>query len=129
MNQLLISVLTAYIQIKIMNKVSTQTHKNSSNLKNTFQDMIYIGAFRCMTVILGLVALKYIAVSFVATIKSSSPLFTVMISRIMLGEKTGHWTKFSMVPITIGLGLCSSFELSFHLFGFLCALGTNVFEW
>ena len=129
MNQLLLSVLTGYIQMKIMNKLSTQIHKNPPNIKNVFQDMIFIGAFRCGTVILGLVALKYIAVSFVATIKSSSPLFTVMISRVILGEKTGHWTKFSMLPITIGLGLCSSFELSFNIFGFLCALGTNVCEW
>jgi len=41
----------------------------------------------------------------------------------------GYWTKFSMIPITIGLCLCSSFELSFDIFGFLCALGTNVFDW
>jgi solute carrier family 35 protein E2 len=129
MNQLLLSVLSGYIQMKIMDKIATQIHKNPPNIKNIFQDMIFIGAFRCLTVVLGLIALKYIAVSFVATIKSSSPLFTVIISRIMLGEKTGPWTKFSMVPITIGLCLCSSFELSFNIFGFLCALGTNIFEW
>jgi solute carrier family 35 protein E2 len=129
MNQLVLSVLTSFIQMKIMNKLSPQIQKNAPNIKSILQDMIFIGAFRCATVIFGLVALKYIAVSFVATIKSSSPLFTVIISRIMLGEKTGHWTKFSMLPISIGLGLCSSFELSFNFFGFLCALGTNVFEW
>jgi len=33
-----------------------------------------------------------------------------------------------MIPITIGLCLCSSFELSFDMFGFFCALGTNVFD-
>lgn len=33
-----------------------------------------------------------------------------------------------MIPITIGLALCSSFELSFNLFGFFCALGTNIAE-
>jgi solute carrier family 35 protein E2 len=62
-------------------------------MKNVYRDMIVIGAFRCVTIVLGLVALKYIAVSFVATIKSSSPLFTVVISRIMLGEKTS-WICF-----------------------------------
>ena len=129
MNQLLLSVVAGYIQSQLMNKVNPQTHKNPTNMKKIVQDMIFIGAFRCVTVVLGLVALKYIAVSFVATIKSSSPLFTVIISRVILGERTGHWTKFSMVPITIGLALCSSFELSFNLIGFLCALGTNVFEW
>lgn len=129
MNQLLLSVLTASIQMKIFNQISNLTQKSLSNWKTTLHDMIYIGAFRCLTVVLGLIALKYIAVSFVATIKSSTPLFTVIISRMMLGEKTGHWTKFSMVPITIGLGLCSSFELSFNIIGFFCALGTNIFEW
>jgi hypothetical protein len=37
-------------------------------------------------VILGLVALNYVAVSFTETIKSSAPLFTVLISRCILGE-------------------------------------------
>lgn len=129
MNQLLLSVVSGYLQIQIMNKISGQIHKNPSNIKTIFQDMLFIGAFRCGTIIFGLVALKYIAVSFVATIKASSPLFTVIISRVMLGERTGHWTKFSMVPITIGLALCSSFELSFNIFGFMCALGTNICEW
>ena len=129
MNQLLLSVLTASLQMKIFNQISNLTQKTLSNWKTILHDIVYIGAFRCLTVVLGLLALKYIAVSFVATIKSSTPLFTVIISRVMLGEQTGHWTKFSMLPITIGLALCSSFELSFHILGFLCALGTNIFEW
>ncbi|CAF3372452.1 unnamed protein product [Rotaria socialis] len=128
MNQLILSILTSFIQMQIINKLSPQIHKTSPSIKNIFQDMIFIGAFRCSTVVLGLLAIKYIVVSFVATIKASSPLFTVIISRIVLGEKTGHWTKFSMIPITIGLSLCSSFELSFNIIGFLCALGTNFFE-
>ena len=36
--------------------------------------------------ILGLVALNYVAVSFTETIKSSAPLFTVLISRCILGK-------------------------------------------
>ncbi|CAF2612439.1 unnamed protein product [Rotaria sp. Silwood2] len=127
-NQLVISVISGYIQIKFINKYHNQLGKNPLIIKNAYRDMMFIGAFRSVTVVLGLIALKYIAVSFVATIKSSSPLFTVIISRIMLGEKTSYWTKFSMIPITIGLCLCSSFELSFNLFGFLCALGTNIFD-
>ncbi|CAF3444215.1 unnamed protein product [Rotaria sp. Silwood1] len=127
-NQLLISVISGYIQIQFINKYHRSLDKNPMIMKNVYRDMMFIGAFRSVTVILGLIALKYIAVSFVATIKSSSPLFTVIISRIMLGEKTSYWTKFSMIPITVGLCLSSSFELSFNLFGFLCALGTNIFD-
>jgi solute carrier family 35 protein E2 len=90
-NQLVISVIFGYIQMQLINKLYTQIHKNPAVMQNVYRDMIFIGAFRCITVILGLIALKYIAVSFVATIKSSSPLFTVIISRIMLGEKTSKY--------------------------------------
>lgn len=41
---------------------------------------------RFMTVVLGLVSLNYVAVSFTETIKSSAPLFTVVISRCLLGK-------------------------------------------
>jgi len=74
--------------MQISNKFSNRIHRSSPFVKNAFRDMIFIGAFRSVTIVLGLISLKYIAVSFVATIKSSSPLFTVVISRIVLGEKT-----------------------------------------
>ncbi|CAF3314196.1 unnamed protein product [Rotaria socialis] len=126
--QLVISIISGYIHLLFVNKFRSPLNRNSMVMKNVYRDMILIGAFRSVTIVLGLIALKYIAVSFVATIKSSSPLFTVIISRIILGERTTHWTKFSMIPITLGLCLCSSFELSFNLSGFLCALGTNIFD-
>lgn len=48
--------------------------------------VILIMNFRFLTVVLGLVALNYVAVSFTETIKSSAPLFTVLISRCLLGN-------------------------------------------
>lgn len=74
-------------------------------------------------------ALKQASISFVETIKSSSPLFTVIISRMLIGEMTGFWTNVSLVPIMIGLALCSSFEINFSFFGFLSAILTNLTEW
>jgi solute carrier family 35 protein E2 len=74
-------------------------------------------------------ALKTATVSFVETIKSSSPLFTVIISKCLIGEHTGFYTKLTLLPIMIGLALCSSFELEFSLFGFLAAILTNFTEW
>jgi solute carrier family 35 protein E2 len=74
--------------MQIITKLHNPIHRNPAFIKHVFRDMIFIGAFRCVTIVLGLIALKYIAVSFIATIKSSSPLFTVLISRIILKEKT-----------------------------------------
>lgn len=39
--------------------------------------------------VLGLVSLKNVAVSFAETVKSSAPIFTVIMSRMILGEHTG----------------------------------------
>lgn len=41
--------------------------------------------------VLGLVSLKNVAVSFAETVKSSAPIFTVIMSRMILGEYTGEW--------------------------------------
>jgi solute carrier family 35 protein E2 len=40
--------------------------------------MLAVGAMRFATVILGLVGLKYVPISFVETVKSSAPFFTVV---------------------------------------------------
>lgn len=45
---------------------------------------------RFITVVLGLVSLKNVAVSFAETVKSSAPIFTVIMSRLILGEYTGR---------------------------------------
>lgn len=51
-----------------------------------YKHMILVGCTRFTTVVLGLVSLNYVAVSFTETIKSSAPLFTVLISRYLLGK-------------------------------------------
>lgn len=45
---------------------------------------------RFTTVFLGLVALNYVTVSFTETVKSSAPAFTVLISRLLIGEAVGR---------------------------------------
>ena len=89
-NQLVISVVSGFIQLQFFTKLDSSLHRNPKFMKNVFRHMLYIGAYRCATIVLGLISLKYIAVSFVATIKSSSPLFTVLISRIILQERTSR---------------------------------------
>jgi solute carrier family 35 protein E2 len=77
---------------------------------------------------LGLVALNYVAVSFTETIKSSAPLFTVLISRFLLGEQTGLYVNLSLLPVMSGLALCSINEISFEIRGFVAAMATNLTE-
>jgi len=84
---------------------------------------------RSFVILLGLVSFKYVAVSFVETIKSSAPLFTAVISYIVLKEKNGVFVQLSLIPIMFGLVLCTAYELSFTMVGFAAAIGTNIAEW
>ncbi|CAH0556638.1 unnamed protein product [Brassicogethes aeneus] len=93
-----------------------------------YKHMVLVGCTRFLTVVLGLVALNYVAVSFTETIKSSAPLFTVLISRFLLGEQTGLYVNLSLLPVMSGLALCSINEISFELIGFVAAMATNVTE-
>ncbi|KAL3862634.1 hypothetical protein ACJMK2_008588 [Sinanodonta woodiana] len=99
-----------------------------SKPKYFWRNMILVGTMRFSTVVLGLVALKFVAVSFTETVKSSAPIFTVFISRLLTGEITGFYTFISLIPIMAGLALCSAFELSFNIKGFAAALATNLSE-
>ncbi|XP_012280925.1 solute carrier family 35 member E2-like [Orussus abietinus] len=93
-----------------------------------YKHMMLVGCTRFTTVVLGLVALNYVAVSFTETIKSSAPLFTVLISRYLLGEHTGLYVNLSLIPVMGGLALCSANEISFDLRGFIAAMATNLTE-
>ncbi|KAJ8257610.1 hypothetical protein GJAV_G00187660 [Gymnothorax javanicus] len=95
---------------------------------NFLMIMLFVGLMRFSTVVLGLVSLKNVAVSFAETVKSSAPLFTVIMSRLILGEYTGLWVNLSLFPIMAGLALCTATEISFNVLGFSAALSTNIMD-
>ena len=49
--------------------------------------MLTLGALRFSTLVLGLITLNYVAVSFTETVKSSAPIFTVIITRLIIGKR------------------------------------------
>ncbi|KAJ4934535.1 hypothetical protein JOQ06_007328 [Pogonophryne albipinna] len=95
---------------------------------NFIMIMLFVGLMRFSTVVLGLVSLKNVAVSFAETVKSSAPIFTVIMSRLILGEYTGLWVNLSLFPIMAGLALCTATEMSFNMIGFSAALSTNIMD-
>lgn len=104
-------------------------HKSRTEYPPNFiMIMLFVGLMRFTTVVLGLISLKNVAVSFAETVKSSAPLFTVIMSRLILGEYTGLWVNLSLFPIMAGLALCTATELSFNTVGFSAALSTNIMD-
>ncbi|XP_017266910.1 solute carrier family 35 member E2A [Kryptolebias marmoratus] len=104
-------------------------HKSRSEYPPNFiMIMLFVGLMRFTTVVLGLVSLKNVAVSFSETVKSSAPIFTVIMSRLILGEYTGLWVNLSLFPVMAGLALCTATEISFNMLGFSAALSTNIMD-
>lgn len=96
---------------------------------NTFaRDMFLVGIMRGITVILGLVSLAHVAVSFTETVKSSAPLFTVLFSYLILGQKTSWQVTVSLIPVMLGLAISSATEISFDAIGFFAAIGNNIVD-
>uniref|UniRef100_A0A8D2AI56 Solute carrier family 35 member E2B n=1 Tax=Sciurus vulgaris TaxID=55149 RepID=A0A8D2AI56_SCIVU len=95
---------------------------------NFVMTMLFVGLMRFATVVLGLVSLKNVAVSFAETVKSSAPIFTVILSRMILGEYTGLLVNLSLIPVMGGLALCTATEMSFNVLGFSAALSTNIMD-
>ncbi|XP_054547234.1 solute carrier family 35 member E2B isoform X3 [Talpa occidentalis] len=95
---------------------------------NFVTTMLFVGLMRFATVVLGLVSLKNVAVSFAETVKSSAPIFTVIMSRMILGEYTGLLVHLSLLPVMGGLALCTATEASFNVLGFSAALSTNIMD-
>lgn len=96
--------------------------------KKFYCDMCLVGMTRFLVVFLSLLSLEYVAVSFTETVKSSAPIFTVFISWFLVGERNGIYVTMSLLPIMLGLMMCSTYEVSFNVAGFLAALATNVAE-
>ena len=95
---------------------------------NFWRNMVYVGVMRGATVILGLVSLSHVAVSFTETIKASAPMFTVIFARLILGQETSNEVMLSLIPVMLGLVVCSATEWSFDMIGFLAAVSNNCID-
>jgi len=74
------------------------------------------------------VSLANVAASFTETIKASAPFFTVIFTRIILRETTSAQVNLALVPVMMGLVLCSATELTFNMVGFMAAVVTNCID-
>eukprot|EP00111_Clytia_hemisphaerica_P000178 TCONS_00000443-protein len=114
----------------ICNLTSRKRHKKMENF-NRFQfykTMSILGWLRCGAVICSVIGLKYVAVSFSETIKSSAPLFTALFAYFLLKEYSGIYVNLSLMPIMFGLAISTYTELSFNMTGFLAACTNNILD-
>jgi len=116
------------VPLRDIESIALVEEPRKGKMTDFWRDMFFVGSMRCATVILGLVAIKFVAVSFVETVKASAPFFTVGFAYVMLGEKTSLKVAVTLVPVVSGLVLCSVTELSFNIIGFVAAVTCNTVD-
>jgi len=67
------------------------------------------------------VALMYISVSFSHTIKATQPLFSAVLSFILLGQRFSLRTIMALLVVVVGVAMSAMTEFDFNLLGFLAA--------
>mmetsp|Transcript_22788 Transcript_22788/g.68639 ORF Transcript_22788/g.68639 Transcript_22788/m.68639 type:complete len:347 (+) Transcript_22788:286-1326(+) len=67
-----------------------------------------------------------VPVSYAHTVKALMPLFSVTLSRIVLGEHHSWWMMTTLIPIVVGVIISSVTELEFNLPGLLAALTSSL---
>ncbi|KAF8473623.1 triose-phosphate transporter family-domain-containing protein [Russula ochroleuca] len=92
-----------------------------------FKDTLPMGCFQVGGHIFSSMAISRIPVSTTHTIKALSPLFTVAAYALLFGVRYSAKTYISLLPLTLGVMLACSFDVSAsNAVGLLCAFGSAI---
>lgn len=78
--------------------------------------------FRLFGHVSAAVSVSLVTVSYAHTVKALGPLFSMVLSRVILGSTFSRQTYVSLIPLISGIMLATATEINFSLMGTLAAL-------
>jgi len=113
-----VSTLGSLLVVKVFKLVPFQAIPRDKLMTS----ILPLGAVFCVNIILGNISLRWIPVSFMQTVKSLVPAFTVLLQTVLLKQYSSQLTYLSLVPVVGGVALASFTEVNFEIVGFTAAL-------
>lgn len=136
LNQFKFPITLTFIQFGLTSAFAFTYSKSFGKLASISKNIVLTTAplalFQICGHILSATALSYVSVSFSHTIKVNannqalSPMFTVLIYRLIFRVIHSRNVYVSLIVLTIGVMLVCATNLKFHLIGFLCALTSTL---
>lgn len=101
--------------------------KKPSVTKDDLMKLAPVGAAFAGGQVATVASLGAVAVSFTHVVKALEPAVNAIASAFILGQVFHPLVYLSLAPVFIGVGLASSADLSFTMFGFVTAMMSNLF--
>lgn len=86
-----------------------------------FKRGLFLGVTGICSNLFHRVALMFISVSFSHTIKATQPLFSAILSYVLLGHRFSLRTVVALLVVVLGVGMSALTEFDFNLLGFVAA--------
>eukprot|EP01113_Clastostelium_recurvatum_P027827 TRINITY_DN336_c0_g1_i3.p1 TRINITY_DN336_c0_g1~~TRINITY_DN336_c0_g1_i3.p1 ORF type:complete len:416 (+),score=114.27 TRINITY_DN336_c0_g1_i3:64-1248(+) len=112
----------AFLIIKVFKWIPFQQQSRSDIIRH----ILPLAVIFCVNIVLGNVSLRFIPISFMQTVKSSVPVFTVIIQTLFLRKTFEQRVYLALIPVVGGVALASFTESSFDMTGFLCAVFASI---
>eukprot|EP01121_Diplochlamys_sp_Union-15-3_P007333 TRINITY_DN1853_c0_g2_i1.p1 TRINITY_DN1853_c0_g2~~TRINITY_DN1853_c0_g2_i1.p1 ORF type:complete len:317 (-),score=11.78 TRINITY_DN1853_c0_g2_i1:57-887(-) len=115
----------SYICLLCINKVKVEHGEKIRDRPDSYQqmmkDLLPLGIIKALSLITLMYSLESIEVWYLQAVKALSPLYTVIFVKLFLGQVESLAVYSTLIPIMLGVGLCSTNQTNLSLYSLTIA--------